>query len=125
MASPLILAVDDQKNNIDILVDMLAQDYEVSVALDGATALEIAREDAPALILLDIVMPGMDGFAVLSELQAFPGTALIPVILISSNDTPEEKTRGIQAGAKAYLTKPLDKNHLLATVRKYLPDKGA
>jgi putative two-component system response regulator len=120
MDSPLILAVDDQKSNLDILVDMLAENYDVSVALDGVTALEIAREDAPDLILLDIVMPEMDGFAVLAELKASPETASIPVIMVSSNDTPEEKAKGLKAGARAYLTKPLERSLLLNTIKVHL-----
>ena len=72
MSHKTILAVDDAESNIDILVDALGNEYEIVVALDGESALEIVAEDKPDLILLDIMMPGIDGFEVLERLKASP-----------------------------------------------------
>ncbi len=86
-----ILIVDDTETNIDILAALLGDDYDISVAMDGQSALENISDDPPDLILLDIVMPGMDGYQVLEELKIDPKLREIPVIVISAMISGEIK----------------------------------
>ncbi|MBT3273055.1 MAG: response regulator [Spirochaetales bacterium] len=111
-----VLIVDDTETNVDILVELLADSYEISVALDGETALEIVDEDSPDLILLDIKMPGMDGFEVCQRLKSDDKTAQIPIIFISGE--PDEKDAGLQAGVVDFLTKPIDPDSVLEAIKK-------
>ncbi len=120
MSTKAILVVDDIKENVDILVEQLSPHYGVKVALNGKTALKIAEKTRPDLILLDIIMPEMDGYQVLQELKAKEATAAIPVVFVSSDDTAEEKEKGRQLGAAGHLSKPADRNLLLETCRKFL-----
>jgi putative two-component system response regulator len=108
MSHKTILAVDDTESNIDILLDALGSEYEIVVALDGESALEIVAEDKPDLILLDIMMPGIDGFEVLGRLKASPATADIPVVILSARTGSDDWARGLELGAADYLTKPFD-----------------
>ncbi|MCB2188897.1 MAG: response regulator [Deltaproteobacteria bacterium] len=101
-----VLAVDDTEANLDILVDALGDICGVSVALDGPGALEAAAELRPDLILLDIMMPGMDGFEVLGRLRDDPATRGIPVIFITAMSQDEHELRGLEMGAADYITKP-------------------
>ncbi|NDV23098.1 diguanylate cyclase [Desulfovibrio sp. JC022] len=102
-----ILIVDDAPANIKLLGAALADEYRVSVALDGPGALEIAAsDDPPDLILLDIVMPGMDGYEVCRALQSKPETKEIPVIFITSRDQVEDEAKGLEIGAVDYIIKP-------------------
>ena len=103
-----ILVVDDIKSFINILVDILSDTYDVAVALDGESALEIVRTNPPDLILLDIMMPGMDGFEVLKRLKSSPATADIPVIILSAKTEVNDWVRGLELGAADYLTKPFN-----------------
>ena len=116
-----ILAVDDAESNIDILLDALGSEYEIVVALDGESALEIVAEDKPDLILLDIMMPGMDGFEVLEHLKASPDTADIPVVILSAKKGEDDWARGLGLGAADYLTKPFDMPEVKACIIKHLP----
>jgi putative two-component system response regulator len=79
---PVILAVDDTEANLDVLLETLEEDYEVAVAMDGPAALSAVADSPPDLILLDIMMPGMDGYEVCRQLRANPATSDIPVIFI-------------------------------------------
>jgi putative two-component system response regulator len=115
-----ILAVDDSKSNIDLLLDMLGEEYEISVALDGEAALEIAMEEQPDLVITDVVMPGMDGFEVLRSLRENPKTADIPVIFMSGNHEEQEVKKGMEAGAADYLNKPLERENVRESVQKVL-----
>ena len=94
-----VLIVDDVKTNIDILVEALRDEYKLSVALDGAAALRSVEKNPPDLVLLDIVMPVMDGFAACERLKQDPVTAHIPVVLVTSLGGRESKMRGLAAGA--------------------------
>ena len=106
--APIILAVDDTESNIDILVGILDEQYEVSVALSGEDALEILEDQIPNLILLDIMMPGMDGYEVCRRLKADARTKNIPVIFLSAMTGEDEKQKGLGLGAFDYVTKPID-----------------
>ena len=101
-----ILAVDDTKYNIDLLVDALGDEYDLSVAMNGSSALQLAATTPPDLILLDIMMPGMDGFEVLRRLKADRTTREIPVIFLTALSEIGDKARGFELGAVDYITKP-------------------
>src|SRR4030095_15391985 len=103
-----VLLVDDAKANLDILVEGLKGDHKLSVAMDGETALQIAARIPPDLVLLDIVMPGMDGYEVCSRLRRMPETAEVPIMFLSSLEEVQNKTRGFEAGANDFLTKPFE-----------------
>ena len=104
---PRLLLVDDEPTNLQVLRHVLQADYRLLFATDGARALQVAREQQPQLILLDIMMPGMDGYAVCRALKADPATAGIPVIFITALDDSQDETAGFDAGAVDYITKPV------------------
>ena len=121
MTEHTILVVDDAETNIDILVDLLADDYDVAVAMDGESALEFTVDDAPDLILLDIIMPGIDGYEVCRRLKADPETASIPIIFLSALTQEDEKQKGLELGAVDFLTKPLDAAEIQRIIIEHLP----
>lgn len=104
---PTVLVVDDTPENIDVLRGVLAADYTVKVANSGALALKIAGAQPPDLILLDIMMPGMDGYEVCRQLKANPLTRAIPVIFVTAMAETEDELQGLALGAVDYLTKPI------------------
>lgn len=113
--------VDDAPVNRRVLRSILRQaQAEVLEAEDGEAALALCREQRPALVLLDVLMPGLDGFAVCERLKADPATAEIPVIFLSALDRPDDKVRGLELGAADYVTKPFDPAEVLARVRTQL-----
>jgi len=101
-----ILIVDDTKTNIDVLVKILMKDYRLGVALNGRDAIQFARKNQPDLILLDIIMPEMDGFQVCGELKSDPRTKSIPIIFITAMNKPGLKAKCIEYGAVDYINKP-------------------
>ena len=115
-----VLVVDDTEANLDILVDALGDVYDVSVAMDGESALEAVEEEPPDLILLDIMMPGMDGYEVCSRLKQSPAYAKIPVIFLTALTEVENKTKGFQLGAVDYITKPFEVLEVQARVKTHL-----
>jgi class 3 adenylate cyclase/CheY-like chemotaxis protein len=115
-----VLIVDDTEANVDILVETLGDDYDIAVALDGETALEIIAESPPDLVLLDIMMPVMDGYEVCRRLQAEPATAGIPVIFLSAMVETADKTKGFDLGAVDYITKPFEIMEVKARVQTHL-----
>jgi CheY-like chemotaxis protein len=106
-ARPAILVVDDTPENIDVLRGILGADYAVKVANSGQLALKIAAAQHPDLILLDVMMPGMDGHEVCRQLKADPLTRTIPVIFITARAETEDEVQGLSLGAADYLTKPV------------------
>jgi CheY-like chemotaxis protein len=125
---PSILIVDDEPINIDLLADTFEVEYEVLAANDGKTALETAVREIPDLILLDVMMPGIDGYEVCRRLKGNRQTQNIPVIFITALGGGEEEIRGLELGARAYLTKPVDPAAVKARVNnqvklKYAQDK--
>lgn len=103
---PVILVVDDEISNIEIVSAALEEEYEISFALSGDQALEIAHISNPDLILLDVVMPGLDGYEVCRRLKRDSQLADVPVIFTTSMDGAEAEVRGLSAGAIDYVTKP-------------------
>lgn len=118
-----ILVVDDAMENIQILHAALQEEQEVLFALDGARALELARAQQPDLILVDAMMPDMDGYAVCAALRATPETRDIPVIFVTALKTPEDETRALDAGAADFITKPVNAAVVRARVRTQLTVK--
>jgi sigma-B regulation protein RsbU (phosphoserine phosphatase) len=129
-----VLVVDDSPENIDLLGDVLKHDYKVKIALTGEKALKIAgSENPPDIILLDIMMPAMDGYEVCRRLKSNDKTQNIPVIFVTSMSEVEDETKGLEAGAIDYITKPISpaivkarvKNHLeLKDAREYLKNEN-
>lgn len=120
-----VLAVDDNAANLEILETRLrAQGYEVLTATDGEQALQRARAATPDLILLDVNMPGKDGFQVCRELKADPSLPFMPIILVTARSDPSDIVAGLDAGGDEYITKPLDQAALVARVRSILRIKG-
>lgn len=116
--SARILVVDDIEANVRLLeAKLTAEYYEVSTAMDGPTALAMAARDLPDIILLDVMMPGMDGFTVCRKLKDDPTTRHIPVVLITALDGRGDRIQGLEAGASDFLTKPIDDVMLFARVR--------
>jgi len=116
----MILVVDDTPANIDILMELLSEIDDVAVALDGEEALEVVEDEQPDLILLDIVMPGMNGFEVCQKLKETDSTKDIPVIFLSGNGSDEEIQKGKDLGAVDFLTKPIDPDLVVRKVREFI-----
>jgi putative two-component system response regulator len=112
--------VDDTVTNIDVLVKALGSIYDIAVATNGTSALEIARKAPPDLILLDIAMPGMDGYEVCTHLKRHRRTKDIPVIFLTAMAEVENKTRGFELGAVDYITKPFEILEVQARIRTHL-----
>src|SRR5436305_14334922 len=119
-----VLLVDDAKANLDILVEGLKSDHKISLALNGEMALQVAARTPPDLVLLDIVMPGLDGYEVCRRLRAMPETAEVPIMFLSSLEEVQNKTRGFEVGANDYLTKPFEMLEVKARVRSLLKAKA-
>jgi putative two-component system response regulator len=117
----IILIVDDEPASIVLLSQLLPPQHQLLGATDGPTALDLAAAHRPDLILLDVRMPGMDGFAVCQALQQTPETAAIPVIFLTALVEAEAAVHGLSLGAVACLTKPITASALLASLDTYLP----
>lgn len=120
-----VMVVDDTETNIDILVETLGEDYDVSVAMDGETALEDVASNPPDLILLDIMMPGMDGYEVCYHLKNDARYRDIPIIFVTAMSEVQDETKGLDLGAIDYLTKPISPPIVKARVRNHLELKLA
>ena len=118
-----LLLVDDARVNLDILVAGLENDYKLSLALSGERALQIAARTPLDLVLLDIMMPGLDGYEVCRRLREMPQTADVPIIFLSSLENVQNKSRGFEAGANDYLTKPFELLEVKVRVRALLKAK--
>lgn len=117
----LILVVDDEPKNVKLLeAQLLPLGYDVVSACNGAEALEQVSRNRPNLILLDIMMPIMNGFEVCKYLKDDADTCLIPVVIMTALGAVEDRVRGIEAGADDFLTKPVDFDELTARIRNCL-----
>lgn len=120
-----VLIVDDNKANIQLLIQALRDDYKLSVATGGRQAIDLARAQQPDIILLDVMMPGIDGYETCENLQRDPATAHIPVIFLTALTKPEEKARAFETGAVDFVTKPVEILELQARVRTHLSLRAA
>lgn len=117
----LILIVDDKPENIDLMANILRSDYEIKAAVSGEKALKISLEDPkPAMILLDIMMPGMDGYEVCRQLKANTSTCDIPIIFVTARAETREEEYGFELGAVDYIRKPVSPPTVIARVRTHL-----
>lgn len=120
-----ILAVDDKPDNIELISDIVdALGYEVIKAYDGSQALELVRTDPPDLILMDVNMPGMSGFEVVSHLKQDPETTQIPIIMLTALSDVKHRVEGLGLGAEDYITKPFSARELAARIETRLRAKS-
>ena len=128
MSNKKILIVDDDPDvRLGLNVRLKANNYETFFASDAITSLVEARKHEPDLIILDLGLPGGDGFVVMERLKTIPSLAVIPIIVVSARDANANQERAIKAGAKSFLQKPVDNAELLATIRRALgepPKRG-
>lgn len=120
---PIILIVDDVPDNLDILYEVLKEDYEIAAAKNGQKAIELAQKLLPDLILMDIMMPEMDGFEACRQLKLNNQTDRIPLIFLTAADKLEHKKRGFELGAVDYVTKPFEIPEILARVKSHIEIK--
>jgi adenylate cyclase len=118
---PRILIVDDNDANRDILIARLgAHGYELVQAADGEEAIAVAKERLPDLILLDVMMPRLDGIEACRRLKSDPALPFMPIILVTAKADTRDVVAGLEAGADEYLTKPIDQSALVARVKSVL-----
>jgi len=116
-----ILVAEDDEAIATILKKVLAKDYDVTIVNDGQAAIMAAAAQPPHdLLLLDVMMPGLDGIAVAAHVRTMPGLKTVPIIFLTAKGTPGDVIRGIQHGARHYITKPFKIDDLLAKVKKSL-----
>lgn len=121
MTKPTILVVDDLAENIELIKTFFINEpYHFKTALNGEEALKIVRNESPDLVLLDIIMPGIDGYQVLDEIKSNPLTRLIPVIMVTGMEARESKLRCIRLGVDDFVSKPIDMFELRARVASLL-----
>lgn len=118
-----VMIVDDTPANIEVVSESLGDEYEMIFATSGAEALDLIREDKPDLILLDIMMPGMDGYEVCSILKKDPSTRDIPVIFVTAMIQEDDEIKGLELGAIDYITKPITPHVVRARVKNHLEMK--
>ncbi len=119
---PIILIVDDTPENIDVLAATLRNDYDLKIATNGKRALQIAQQSnpKPEMILLDVMMPEMDGYEVCRQLKANPVTSDIPVLFVTAKANPCDEEQGFELGAVDYITKPISPPRVKARVRTHI-----
>ena len=120
-----VLVVDDDVTNITIIAHLLESECDVVFATSGEQALDLIARVQPDLVLLDVMMPGMDGYAVCKKLKADPVTAAIPVIFVTGLQESESESHGLELGAADYVTKPFNANVVRARVRNHVELKRA
>jgi phosphoserine phosphatase RsbU/P len=117
---PVVLAVDDTPENLDVVRGILVPQYKVKAVNNGAAALKLAQKQPPDIILLDIMMPEMDGYEVCRQLKANPATAEIPVIFLTAKDQTADEAEGFSLGAADYIHKPVNPPILQARVKTHV-----
>ena len=121
---PRLLVVDDQPANVQVLYRLFSADHQVLMATSGEQALKVCAEQQPDLVLLDVVMPGMDGYQVCALLRADPLTGDIPIIFVTGERDDEAETRGLDVGAVDFISKPVNPRIVRARVRTHLTLKA-
>ncbi|MCJ8322039.1 MAG: response regulator [Colwellia sp.] len=116
----VILIVDDTPLNIEVLLGILKEKYRVKIAKNGEKALKIINTSPPDLVLLDVMMPEMDGYQVCQTMKNIPATATIPIIFVSAKNEPNEKKKALALGAVDYITKPVTPEEVLNKVLIHL-----
>lgn len=126
MSGNPILVVDDSPTVLQLISTMLASGGYANVltAADGKEAIDIATEQQPGLVLLDVILPKLNGYQVCRQLKSTPKTASIPVVMITRKSKDTDRLWGMEQGAEEYITKPFDAEELLAIVGKYVPKKA-
>ena len=119
-SKPKLLVVDDQPINIQVMHQIFSADFQVFMATSGAQALALCKDNPPDLVLLDIVMPGMDGFEVCAILRADAATRNIPVIFVTAHTDAAQETRGLEVGAVDFISKPVNPAVVRARVKTHL-----
>ncbi|MBF0499793.1 MAG: response regulator [Candidatus Riflebacteria bacterium] len=117
---PLVLIVDDTSDNISLLASILGTDYEIAIATNGTQALEMVGDTPPNLILLDVMMPDIDGYEVCRRLKKNMATHMIPVIFLTAKSEVDDIVRGFDAGGVDYVTKPFQTAELKARVKTHI-----
>ena len=121
MPSKKILVIDDTPHNVKMLVDLLsAKGFDTLTASTGKEGLDLIETERPDLVLLDVMMPGMDGYEVCRQIRANPEHAMLPVVMVTALDPAGERIKGLDAGADDFLTKPVNTAELVARVRSLL-----
>ncbi len=115
-----ILIADDDPAISRLLERILGYEFDVATTSDGRAALQLAEQIRPDLMILDVMMPGLDGFAVAAQARNIPGLRTIPIIFLTARDNASDTIKGIQAGARHYITKPFKIDDVTAKVRKTL-----
>jgi len=120
-----ILVVEDQEDNRRIIRDLLTSvGYELIEALDGEAGVRLAKEQRPDLILMDIQLPVLDGYEATRRIKADPALRAIPIVAVTSYALSGDDRKAGAAGCDAYVAKPFSPRHLLATIRRFLPESG-
>ena len=118
---PKILIVDDDPLNVKLLAAKLpAESYEILTAYDGREALQKVETESPDLVLLDVMMPGIDGYQVTRSLKKDPNTRDIPIVMVTALDSTDDKVKGLEAGADEFLNKPVNSSELKTRVQSFL-----
>jgi CheY-like chemotaxis protein len=120
MTMKKILVVEDVEFNRDLMVQLLEEAYEVVTALDGREGIERAQRDRPDLILMDLSLPGMDGWEATRRIKADPALAHVPVIAVSAHAMTGDEARARECGCDDYISKPVDEDLLFAKLRRFL-----
>ncbi|MBT4933525.1 MAG: response regulator [Rhodospirillaceae bacterium] len=115
-----VLIVDDDTINIKLIGNVLREKFKILFATNGFDALKIAKANQPSLILLDVIMPEMNGFEVCEKLKSDPETHRIPIIFVTAENLPKDRFQGLGLGAIDYITKPFNPEDLSIKVFKYL-----
>ncbi len=118
-----ILIVEDNQVNLDIFTEILEDDFDLKIALDGQQALDVIEDYMPDIVLLDVMMPIMNGYEVCEKIRSNNKLKDIAVIMVSARAMESERKKGIEAGADEYITKPFDEEVLMTMVKSYLKRK--
>jgi two-component system, cell cycle response regulator len=112
-----VLVVDDNQTNCEVIQEMLADEYDVLTATNGLDALAMAEQHQPDIVLLDFMLPGINGLEVCQRLRHLSKMSRTRIIIVSAKAMPSERAQGLAAGANAYITKPFDYSDLMTAIR--------